>query len=415
MGCGLPAAPGFDRFGNPFTTCCRSCALGHGHHDPWCQQDEMPMACSLTPQTVSEQQRRDEELATQLQIQEQVNAMQRMRNARRRIFEAAFCLFDPVWGAVEFKPIEVNDQWAKKKRKQVFWGGMFGICPCLMLSIAIFGREKMDIKDGATRKDVKTGYMRMFLSFSFLLAIPQLASVILHEAGYTWVTDDGIGFADAQDTHGFGTSGRYEARLFDAEGAKNAAKIIYDNEWWRLITPIFVHGGWGHLVGNLVVQLRTALVLEVIWGHAAWFVIYFVSGAMGTIWSCIFNPNILSVGSSGALCGVVGGWPMFIIITWNQYSPKDRKQRDKMMVLIMIAICLLIGFSFMPLVDWAAHFGGLVVGVQLSATMFAHKLQTRSYAIVTGAIGCITLTVNIVGSMYLMLNYVHPDERLLQL
>jgi len=265
----------------------------------------------------------------------------------------------------------------------------------------------MDIKIGATPKDICTGMYRIVFSWAFFLAIPQILSVINH-----WVLN-----ATIVDPDGFDFTSDHvhlsSVHRFDAEGAKNAGKILHRDEWWRLITPIFLHGNPGHLAGNLVVQLRTGLMLEVLWGHTIWFIIYFVGGAMGTVWSCIFNPNILSVGSSGALCAVIGAWPVFIAITWNQVTPNDRKHRDKMFVFILLAISMLIGFSFMPLVDWSAHFGGLVTGMTLSATLFARKLQSPNWRLGVG-IGGALATLALIGlSFAVLLTVIETDPILL--
>merc|ERR1719361_2995435 len=64
----------------------------------------------------------------------------------------------------------------------------------------------------------------------------------------------------------------------DRMGAKNTAKILRRNEWWRLLTPMILHAGWIHLISNLLLQLRTGLVLEVLWGSVAYIFIYVMSG-----------------------------------------------------------------------------------------------------------------------------------------
>eukprot|EP00438_Fugacium_kawagutii_P035112 Skav206863 [mRNA] locus=scaffold1667:373773:386371:- [translate_table: standard] len=48
--------------------------------------------------------------------------------------------------------------------------------------------------------------------------------------------------------------------------------------------------------------------LEIMWGTAAWLLIYFTSGIYANFLSCVLHPEALGVGSSGCLCGLIGGW-----------------------------------------------------------------------------------------------------------
>jgi membrane associated rhomboid family serine protease len=402
-GCGLPSQID-DLY------CCRVCALGNGQHHWLCHAQVIVSDPERALEMNVIQPQTDEEYAQRLQYREELMARQHLAHQLSvRIWEAATCLTDPVWGHVEFGAIEVNDSWKKNRRKQVCTSCLFSSCPCCLFTAAWCLRDRMMIKEGATHRDIRTGYRRMLLSWSFLLVIPQLLSVIFQlVVGYTWVAEDGVDF-----------SGDYQhptmTHQYDAEGAKNAAKIIYWNEWWRLITPIFLHGGWLHFLGNAAVQLRTGMMLEAIWGRHVWLLIYLTSGIMGNVWSCIANPNMLSIGSSSSLSGIIGAWPVFIAITWNQTTPNDRKERDRMMVLVIFALVLLVAFSFMPMVDWAAHFGGMAAGMVVSATWFAQRLQTRSWRLATGVIGALSSLALFVVSMAYMYTSVKPDERLLEL
>jgi membrane associated rhomboid family serine protease len=56
-------------------------------------------------------------------------------------------------------------------------------------------------------------------------------------------------------------------------GGKNAVLIIEDGEWFRLISPIMLHAGIIHLVGNIDLQLETRVFFEREWGSIRWLII----------------------------------------------------------------------------------------------------------------------------------------------
>ena len=83
----------------------------------------------------------------------------------------------------------------------------------------------------------------------------------------------------------------------DYWGAKNSFKILKDNEKYRLITPILLHGGVIHLLSNIFVQLDACAFWEKEWGSSCWLVLYLASGLGSSIMSVMFKPNNISVGS----------------------------------------------------------------------------------------------------------------------
>ena len=89
-------------------------------------------------------------------------------------------------------------------------------------------------------------------------------------------------------------------------GAKNSVLIIEDGEWWRLVTPIFLHAGLIHLMGNVMVQLESGNRWEKEWGSIIWIIVYIGSAFGSSIFSAIAMPDQISVGSSGAVMGLFG-------------------------------------------------------------------------------------------------------------
>lgn len=203
--------------------------------------------------------------------------------------------------------------------------------------------------------------------------------------------------------------------ILDVLGAKNVARIKEFGEWWRLLTPMLLHTGVLHLIGNLLVQLRTGSQLEYMWGHTQWLLIYIVSGIYATLCSCVLLPEGLSVGSSGALCGLVGAWLAFMLITWNQTSPYDKSERDQQVVSVGVSILLIIALSFLPLMDFGAHIGGMVAGAALSMAMFAGRLQIAAYRLATRIVGVVSVVTFGLFLIFWLLFVTEVDTRLLHL
>jgi membrane associated rhomboid family serine protease len=79
-----------------------------------------------------------------------------------------------------------------------------------------------------------------------------------------------------------------------------------NGEWWRLVTAIFVHAGVLHLLVNMAGMLRISLILERQLG--AWIVaaVFVSAGVFANLANLATHPMEISVGASGAVCGLYG-------------------------------------------------------------------------------------------------------------
>mmetsp|Transcript_1714 Transcript_1714/g.2258 ORF Transcript_1714/g.2258 Transcript_1714/m.2258 type:complete len:367 (-) Transcript_1714:259-1359(-) len=169
-------------------------------------------------------------------------------------------------------------------------------------------------------------------------------------------------------------------------GGKNAFLILHDNEYWRLVTPIMLHAGVFHLLCNVAVQLDTGAFWEREWGSFTWLIIYIVSAVWGSILSVITIPNSVGVGSSGSVCGLFGAKmaEAFCRMCESKKSPQNQLSHDILCEQFGTTLCsviLILAFSFIPYVDWAAHVGGLIGGFAVGLLLFSLKIKTRRWKI----------------------------------
>ena len=75
---------------------------------------------------------------------------------------------------------------------------------------------------------------------------------------------------------------------------------------WRLISSIFLHIGWMHLVANGVVLLFLGRFFEKLVGSQRFFLLFLFSGIAGSWASSLFSGADLSAGASGGLWGLLG-------------------------------------------------------------------------------------------------------------
>lgn len=136
--------------------------------------------------------------------------------------------------------------------------------------------------------------------------------------------------------------------------------LIAEGEYWRLVTPIFLHGGWMHLLFNSYALYILGPAAEEIFGSLRFGAVYLLSGIAGVVASYGFHPCALSVGASGALFGLMGALGAFYWIGRRLLGDLARLQVRQ--IVALAAINLIIGFSI-PNIDNFAHMGGLGGGV----------------------------------------------------
>lgn len=138
-------------------------------------------------------------------------------------------------------------------------------------------------------------------------------------------------------------------------GAKFNPFIIL-GQWWRLITPMFLHIGFVHLIMNSVILYYLGSQLEAIFGHWRYFVLYIFSGIAGNAASFAFS-SAVSAGASTALFGLFGS----TLVLAKIYRGNPAIQLMARNFSLLILLNLLFGL-FSAQVDLAGHMGGLAGG-----------------------------------------------------
>ncbi len=182
----------------------------------------------------------------------------------------------------------------------------------------------------------KAARARVFRTLTFWMSIAQIALVV--------VSLSFRGFAPYEVNFGLGPW----MDTLDFLGAKNAAKIVRKGEAWRLLVPIFLHNGLLHVFTNLLMQVRLGIQAELFWGMRRFLPLYFGAGVMGSLLSTVLLPNAVSVGASGALCGVLGAWTTFLAMHWGHGSEAEQAARVRDMISTVINVVILFATSFIP-------------------------------------------------------------------
>jgi rhomboid family protein len=77
-----------------------------------------------------------------------------------------------------------------------------------------------------------------------------------------------------------------------------------------LITSMFLHGSWSHIIGNMLFLWAFGRSLEDAMGHSKFLVFYLLCGMAAGITHMVFNPGsrMPTVGASGAIAGIMGAY-----------------------------------------------------------------------------------------------------------
>lgn len=164
------------------------------------------------------------------------------------------------------------------------------------------------------------------------------------------------------------------------------SEILQRHSLITLVTSMFMHAGWLHLLGNMLFLFIFGDNVEDALGHGTYLLFYLIGGivaAMAQIFASVLFLGALAVGivgASGAISAVLGAYivmyPKALILTWIVY------------VIIPLPAVIFLGLWFAvqwlygfvdPLggVAYFAHIGGFVMGMLVGATLGRKRKKER--------------------------------------
>ncbi len=158
------------------------------------------------------------------------------------------------------------------------------------------------------------------------------------------------------------------------------------DEYYRLISAAFVHGGIFHILFNCWALYMVGPYLERAFGHVRFLALYLVSALGGSVmvyW--LDGLNSATVGASGAIFGLFAA--MFVV---------GRKLNTEVGgIAALIGINLVITF-LVPNISWTGHVGGLVTGAALAAAIAYAPKDNRTLWQVLAIAGATAILVVLV-------------------
>ena len=181
-------------------------------------------------------------------------------------------------------------------------------------------------------------------------------------------------------------------------GAKLNYLIQNNHQWWRFVTPMFLHVNFLHLIVNMYSLWIVGPYVEKLYGSAKFVVFWVLTGVAGVVASYLtVRPNmsvgplarfifkttdVPSAGASGALFGLVG--VLFVFgIKFRHELPEGFRRAFGTGLLPMIMLNLFIGFMGRGFIDNAAHLGGMVSGAMLALVVDYRRPGEQSGIAVT--------------------------------
>jgi membrane associated rhomboid family serine protease len=159
------------------------------------------------------------------------------------------------------------------------------------------------------------------------------------------------------------------------------AQITSGHHWITILTAMFMHGSWSHIIGNMIFLWAFGPEIEDAMGRGRYLLFYLAGGLIAMLAQILADPHstVPNLGASGAIAAVMGGF----IVTY----PRDRI-KAVLFIFIFVRItfipaALLIGFWFLTQlvhagavaqvqtggVAYLAHVGGFAFGA-LTARLF---------------------------------------------
>jgi membrane associated rhomboid family serine protease len=161
---------------------------------------------------------------------------------------------------------------------------------------------------------------------------------------------------------------------FVAQWSAIPAQITSGHHWITILTAMFMHGSWSHIIGNMIFLWAFAPEIEDAMGRGRYLVFYLLGGLVAMLAQIAADPHstVPNLGASGAIAAVMGAF----MVTYPRDQIKSVLFIFVFARITFIPAALLIGVWFVSQlfhagavahtqtggVAYLAHVGGLIFG-----------------------------------------------------
>ena len=128
------------------------------------------------------------------------------------------------------------------------------------------------------------------------------------------------------------------------------------HEFWRFLTPAFLHGSWFHLLANMYALYNFGRLLEPLYGRLKFGILVLVSVLLGNLFVYFGADTTVTVGMSSGLYGLMAAYILYTFETGIIKIPQMRVQ-----IISLVAINLMV--NLFPNISWLGHLGGFIAGL----------------------------------------------------
>jgi len=145
---------------------------------------------------------------------------------------------------------------------------------------------------------------------------------------------------------------------------------FWHGEWWRVVTSMFLHAGFGHLIGNSLFMVPLMMLMRRWTKGVSWLGVFLVGGIAGGLLELAIHPDAQLVGASG---GIAGLWGAAMVVAWRLV--KSGKQ-----ALLAIVVMFVLGYLLYQQIAGSiasadahiahlAHLGGILSGALIGTRL----------------------------------------------
>ncbi len=189
-------------------------------------------------------------------------------------------------------------------------------------------------------------------------------------------------------------------------------QYILAGEFWRLITPMFLHASIIHIGFNMYALFILGPGLERFYGHKRFLALYMLGGFAGNVLSFLFSADV-SIGASTAIFALVAAQGIFIYK--NRFLFGNRARSLLINTVGIVIINFVFGLAPQTNVDNFGHLGGLLAGMAfawfaspvfkingLSPNLYLEDQTTSSQAVMSG------LVVTLIFCLLAAVKFIYP-------